>query len=326
MNILAEEQKLLFEPNLTEEEYQSREQHFLQIYYHYRQKNEASVLGKMTLKSRKRLHKLILLIYTIKNHLSGFSFELIGDKRTPTDRPIIYAITHVGKFDIEIVSEAIKDHYYLLSGDYEHLQGTIDASFLSVNGVIYFNERDKKDRTAVSDKMIKHLQRGGNLMYFPEGTWNMSPNLPVLPCFWGIIGVAQKGNAIIIPVAAEQYDKHFKINIGSPIDALHYGISKEEKAKAISDLRDTLSTLKWEIWETEPLTKREIISGNEWEQYCTERFMEWPYFNLEYINRLVFHPKEVIPATEIFEHLDHLKPCLENAFLFNKRLLPKGPC
>lgn len=57
-------------------------------------------------------------------------------------------------------------------------------------------------------------------MYFPEGTWNLSPNLPVLPCFWGIVEIAQKGNAIIVPVAAEQYGKHFKINIGCNLDII----------------------------------------------------------------------------------------------------------
>ena len=59
---------------------------------------------------------------------------------------MIFAVTHVGKFDIEVVSEAIRDHYYLLSGDFEHLQGLIDARFLALNGVIYFNETVKEDR------------------------------------------------------------------------------------------------------------------------------------------------------------------------------------
>ena len=145
-------------------------EHFLELYYDLRYKDETNFFGRMSLKTRKKLHKLILLVYIIKNRLGGFSYELIGDKREKTDRPIIYAVTHVGKFDIEVVSEAIKDHYYLLSGDYEHLQGIVDAPFLAINGVIYFNERVKEDRASVSDRMIKHLQAGGNLMYFPEGS------------------------------------------------------------------------------------------------------------------------------------------------------------
>lgn len=319
MNILAEEQKKTLEPGISEEERQNREQNFLELYYGLRYKDETNFFGRMSLKTRKKLHKLILLVYIIKNRLGGFSYELIGDKREKTDRPIIFAVTHVGKFDIEVVSEAIKQHYYLLSGDYEHLQGTIDAPFLSANGVIYFNERVKEDRTSVSQRMIEHLQAGGNLMYFPEGTWNMTPNLPMLPCYWGIVEIAQKGNAVIIPVAADQYGKKFKINIGDNFDMSQFGNTKEEKSKAIAALRDTLSTLKWEIWETEP-QKRENLIGNEWDQYCEDRFKEWPYFSLDYINGLIFKPKGATSPKEAFSHLDNLIPNKANAFLFDKRL------
>lgn len=77
--------------------------------------------------------------------------ECIGQRTTESDRsdvircqrrdyrekrPIIFAVTHVGKFDIEVISEAVKDHYYLLSRDFEHLQGLPDARFLALNGVI----------------------------------------------------------------------------------------------------------------------------------------------------------------------------------------------
>ena len=318
MNILAEEQKKLFEPGISEEEQQRREAEFLRLYYDLRHKDETSFFGRMSLKTRKRLHKLILLVYIIKNRLGGFSYELTGDKREKTDRPIIFAVTHVGKFDIEVVSEAIKDHYYLLSGDYEHIQGIVDAPFLAVNGVIYFNERVKEDRASVSERMIAHLQAGGNLMYFPEGTWNMTPNLPMLPCYWGIVEIAQKGNAIIVPVAADQYGKKFKINIGENFDMSEFGNTNEEKSKAITALRDTLSTLKWEIWETEPQSRSEL-SGNEWEQYCEDRFREWPYFSLEYIDGLIFKPKGVTPPKDVFSHLDAIIPTAKTAFLFDKR-------
>ncbi|MBR4607072.1 MAG: 1-acyl-sn-glycerol-3-phosphate acyltransferase [Lachnospiraceae bacterium] len=319
MNLLAEVQKKLFEPGMTEQERCSREQDFLKLYYDLRRKDESSLLGRMSLKTRKRLHKLILIVYTIKNHMGGFSYELIGDKREKTNRPIIFAVTHVGKFDIEVVSEAIKDHYYLLSGDYEHIQGTIDAPFLALSGVIYFNERVREDRKSVSQRMINHLQAGGNLMYFPEGTWNMTPNLPMLPCYWGIVEIAQKGNAIIVPVAADQYGKKYKINIGTNFDMVTYGKTIEEKAKAITDLRDVLATLKWEIWETEP-QKRDNLTGYEWDKYCEERFHEWPYFNLKYIDRLVFKPKGIFAPREVFSYMDNLVPRKENVFLFKKAM------
>lgn len=319
MNILADEQKRLYEVGISDEERELRTKKFNELYFKLRNKDENSILGRMSLKTRKKLHKLILLVYIIKNRLGGFRYEIIKDERIKTNRPTIFAVTHVGKFDIEVVSEAIKSHYYLLSGDYEHLQGIADASFLAMNGVIYFNEKVKSDRAEVSKKMIHHLKSGGNLMYFSEGTWNLSPNLPMLPCYWGIVDVARKGEAIVIPVAAEQYGKHFKINIGKNIDMSHYGEGTKGKAEAIRDLRDILSTLKWEIWESEPIVNRKNMIESEWDKYIEARFKEWPYFNLEYINGMTFKPKDVIESEEAFKHLEYLIPCKENSFLYRRR-------
>lgn len=201
--------------------------------------------------------------------------------------------------------------------DFEHPQGTIYSLFLSLNGAIYLNETDKKDRVKASEKMIRHLREGGNLLYFPEGTWNMTPHLPVIPLYWGIISIARNGNALIVPIAAEQYDKKWKFNIGSFFDVLQYEDTTEGKTKAITDLRDILATLKWEIWDTEP-QKRSEVPDTEWDEYCDARFREWPYFNPDYIDRLTFKPKGQILPQEAFAHLNDLIACRENAFLFGK--------
>lgn len=99
-------------------------------------------------------------------------------------------------------------------------------------------------------------------MYFPEGTWNLTPNLPMLPCYWGIVDIAKQGGAVVIPVAAEQYGKHFKINIGENFDMNAYGEGIAEKARAIADLRDVLATLKYEIWELSRQSGRHLQQMN----------------------------------------------------------------
>lgn len=320
MNILADKQQKIFEPGISEEERTKQEQAFYDLYYKTRKKDENSFLGKLSLKTRKRLHKLVLLVFAVKNRLSGFSCKVIKDEREKTDKPIIFALTHVGKFDIEVSAIGIKDHFYLLSGDYEHLQGLVDGAFLLVNGVLYFNEKVKWDRAEVVDRMIDHLKLGGNLMYFPEGTWNLKPELPMLPCYWGIVDIAQKSNAIIIPVAVEQYDKRFKINIGKNFDMQNFGSDSSEKSRAIAALRDALATLKWEIWETEAPLNRNNISGNERDEYINARLAEWPHFSLEYIDGMIYKPKNCVSHNKVFSHLKNIKPTAKNAFLFNKRL------
>lgn len=316
MNILADELQKIFEVGISNEEKTRREKAFYELYYQTRSKDENSFLGRLSLKTRKRLHPLVLLIFIIKNWLSGFNCKVINDKREATDRPVIFALTHVGKFDIEVSAVGIKDHFYLLSGDYEHLQGLIDGAFLLINGVLYFNEKVKWDRAEIVSRMIDHLKLGGNLMYFPEGTWNLKPELPMLPCYWGIVDIAQKSNAIIVPVAVEQYEKTFKINIGNNFDMKIFGSDDAEKSKAIEALRDVLATLKWEIWESEPSIMRKDLSGNEWENYIKTRLAEWPYFSLDYIDGMIYKPKNITTHGEAFEHLQVLIPRKENAFLF----------
>lgn len=318
MNILAEEQLKMQEPGLTPAAREQRMEAFLSLYYKLRKKEEGRWYSRLSLHQRQMLHPLILQIYRIKNRLGGFTHEILADRRSKTDRPIIFAVTHVGKFDIEIVSEAIQSHYCLLSGDYEHLQGIVEAPFLALNGVIYFNQNVKDDRRSATERMINLLREGGNLMYFPEGAWNLTPNLPMLPCYWGVVDIARQGNAVIVPVAAEQYGKHFKINIGENFDINVYGDGVLEKSRAIGDLRDELATLKYEIWETAP-AKRTELAVDEWEQYIEQRLSEWPYFNLDYIAELIYHPKCITPAADAFAHLDKLMPHKENAFLFRKR-------
>lgn len=279
------------------------EERFLTQYFHLRNKEEHRFYSRLSLKQRLVLHPLILNIYKIKNYLGGYHCEVLQDKRQATKRPIIFAVTHVGKFDIEALSPAIKSHYTLLSGDYEHIQGIVDAPFLGLNGVIYFNEKVKEDRRRATQRMIALLKEGGNLMYFPEGTWNLDPARPVLPCYWGIIDVARHGGAVIIPVAAEQYGKQFKANIGENFYVDSYPDTPVGKSYAIRDLRDVLASLKWEIWESEGIVSRQELTGHEWEEYTAARFREWPGFNQEYINGLIYRPKNWETAEKLIEEV-----------------------
>ena len=315
VNILNEKQHLMFEKEISKKEYEDRKKDFLDTYYDLREKVDNSFLGKLSIKQHKNLHWLAYSLICLKSKFSGFSYEILKSKPEKSDKPIIFAVTHIGKFDIEILNWAIKWHSYILTGDFERLQGTVDGTFCDLNGAVYFNERVKEDRISASERMIKVLKSGTNLMFFPEGAWNLSPNQPMNPCYWGIIDVAKKGNAVILPIAIEQYGKHFKIAFGDYLKVFNY----EDKSIAINTLRDEMATLKWLIWETE-FTSRSDISESYWKKYVAERLAEWSGFTEEYINGLVFKPKGITEPTEAYAHLETLSSNPYNAFLFNKRL------
>lgn len=296
-----------------EEEKQLTKEEFDKYYYYLRNLYDESFVAKLTHAQRKALHPLLLAIIKLRNRMNGFKVEVIGDESTKTYKPKIFCITHIGKYDIEIVSEVIKKHYYLLSGDFENLHDTIDGTFLGINGVIYVKEDDKEDRKLVKEKMVDILKKGGNIMYFPEGTWNLSPNLPVVQCPYGIIDIAMKSDAVIIPVAIEQYDNKFIAKVGKNFDITRY--FENDKIKAINDLRGVLAGLKWDIWESVPMVNRAELNENSFNEFIDERIKEWPNFGLDEFYDRVFKPKSIVTEKEVFEFMKHIEINQSNAYL-----------
>ena len=93
--------------------------------------------------------------------------------------------------------------------------------------------------------MLKRLGRGKSLLIFPEGTWNLEPSKPMLPLFFGIIEIAQKTNVPIIPLCLEYVEDKCVIKYADVLTSR----AGEDKLLQIENLRDTMATLKWEIWE-----------------------------------------------------------------------------
>lgn len=288
-------------------------------YYEQREKFEKTLLSKLSLSKRQKLYPILRTIIKVRNKLNGYKIKCIGNKSTPTDKPKIFSITHIGKLDIETVITYIKEHFILLTGDFENLYGTVDGTFLMLNGCVFVRKDDTADRHLSKEKMIGVLKSGGNLMWFPEGVWNLSSNLPVLQMPYGIIDVAQQADAVIIPIAIEEHEKKFIINIG---ENFYVCKKKNELILEIQRLRDHMASLKYEIWESEPSALRSQLPqfSEMKESFLTKRFSQWT-LPKERIFSWVFKPKNIITADEAYKHLDLVEPNLSNAFLFSKHFI-----
>ncbi len=208
------------------------------------------------IKLRQKIHKLLLSIIKIDRVLAKEKLIIVDDKREKTDKPIIYACTHIGGNDIQRTFEAIKDHAYLFLGDPEGLYKDISGLLLYLNGVICMETGVKNDRYIAKERAIELLKNGGHLLIYPEGAWNITENLPVMKLYTGTIKMAMETNAEIIPIAIEQYDDTFFVNIGKNIRVNSNASVKEQNL----DLRDALATLKWEIWEGRGMQLRQSIN------------------------------------------------------------------
>lgn len=266
------------------------------------------------------------------------------------NKPVIYAITHIDKFDYQVVSEAIKEHQYPFAGDPETMYRTLDGTFLELNGIIYCDTESKEDRHIAKETAIETLKQGHNLLIYPEGVWNLTSNLLMLPLFPGIIEMAKETGCDIVPVAIERYDKEYKVNIGSEFDVNNYlknGLTEDEiRIK----LRDEMATLKWDIMQTIPkLSTAEDCYYNtvrselgkydeELEKFQTERLKEWsnpktgePYYNKDIVKQRTYKEKDAYTGLRVslpedaFSYMKKIKLNKNNLFMFKKDLsLPKN--
>lgn len=238
-------------------------------------------------KLRMWLHPFLIKVLHIKSILSGLTYEFVSEERAvPKDQTVIYAITHIGKFDYEMLVEACDIFAYPFAGDWELMYATIDDYFLRTNGVLWVDTGDKTDRQNSFQYMIKALKQGISMLIYPEGIWNLTENLPMMKIFPGAVQAAQACDVPIIPIAIEQRDKHFLLNIGQELR-----VQGMEETQAVQLLRDTLATLKWEIWEHLPQEKRADIPDDYYEKFVQERLAECAGFTKELVEGRMFRDK-----------------------------------
>lgn len=108
------------------------------------------------------------------------------------------------------------------------------------------------------------MKKNCNILICPEGSCNITENKPVMQMFTGAVEMAIESGADIIPVAIEQYGNTFYVNMGENISTEH--MTMDKKREHTADLRDIMSTLKWEIWEEYGHTNRAELPANASEQ------------------------------------------------------------
>lgn len=246
----------------------------------YKQKKKVAIESDERIKGaafRKRMHPLLMKILHIKSILSGLTYEIISEEAGwKKDEPVIFACTHIGKLDYEMMVEACDIFAYPFAGDWELMYGSVDDYFLRANGVIYVDTNDKEDRKISFAYMKKALKQKIPVLIFPEGIWNLTESIPIMKIFPGAVQAAKECQVPILPIAIEQNEKHFLINVGKAID-----LAMLEENRGVELLRDTLASLKWEIWERLPKEKRANIEDDYYKNFFRGKIAEWSPMSYE---------------------------------------------
>lgn len=288
----------------------------LELYYQERRK-ERFLQGKPLkhIRLREVFYPVFAKFLTLDRIFRKQTITVCGNQKKCKGR-MIFACTHIGENDQENIYEVLHRSCWWFVGDPCILYKNVSGLLLYLNGCILLETGDRDDRHIAYLRSVELLKGGGSLMIFPEGARNGSENLPVMALFPGTAKMAMETNTNIVPIAIEQFDKRFIVNIGTEIRPEDYSNTDELTQK----LRDSLATLKWEIWEREGQQARNSLPDNYRELFIKEfeaRIQPWD--TLESVERTRFHTKEELEQKDAFAHFDKLIPCRENAFLFRKK-------
>lgn len=279
--------------------------------------NNGTLLRNMSV--RKKVHPVFIPALHVIHYLNKQKVTIIGDKRVKSNRPVVYAATHIGWDDVEMILTAIKEHTYVFWGDPRESYKQLDGLLLDINGVICTDLYSKTDRNIGKESCINCLQKGYNLLLFPEGAWNITESTPVMHLYSGVSEIAIRAEVDVVPIAIEQYGQHFIVNIGENIDLSGFDVTQKDEAKEV--VRQKMAELKWDIWCLQGNGKRDDVPADYRENYLKnmEEQMQGILF-IEDVDDQRFHTKFERETEKIAKDLENVTPNSKTAFLYNKRL------
>ncbi len=183
--------------------------------------------------------------------------KLIKEKieELPKDRPIIYAVNHGFIEDVMSTIVMSERHAFFLFGSLPNFFNTINGLAFYLYGAILVNRRNKESRNSSVDKAVSLLKRGGNLIIYPEGVWNKTPEKLTLNFWPGVVKIAQQSNAMIVPIVHLPVKKKIYSSRLAALDVSKYG----DMQTALEKLRDDMNTEIYHLIEKYSFVSRDEL-------------------------------------------------------------------
>lgn len=208
-----------------------------------------------------------------KNELIGITQNDIEKASFDKEEKYIYIANHAFKDDILASILATRSHAYLFFASLPVMFNTIDGLLAWLNGVVLVNRKVTKSRKESVKKAVTVLENGASLLIFPEGVWNKTEELLVLPLWPGVYRIAKETGAKIVPIVHyirdlvnDDKDNPIYTIIDDPID-----ITNMDEEEALQLLRDTMATWVYLMMEKYGQTTREeLLKGKDANKYWEE--------------------------------------------------------
>ena len=239
-----------------------------------------------------KLKKLTNKLATkVTKMFSSKNVKIISDgQENIPDGPVIFAHTHQGILDGFVWIPQIDRHCFILHGsDVNKLLLMCQYNTGLILTKKSMSGRDTDEKKKIVKKynlnakmdMIELLINGHSISYFPEGTWNLSPNKLHLPINIGFLDIAKKAGVPVIPVVHEFTYKSDSDK--EKIEKVHSRFGKpicidfnDNIFKKLKEYEEQISTMRWELIEEKGIYERKYISNEEY-----SRFLNGNYRNLK---------------------------------------------
>lgn len=224
---------------------------------------------------------LLLVLKTIRK----YKINIINKEKLSHKRGTLYISNHISFQDVQIVREVIGTPATMLVSNDSPGMTKQQKNLLKLIGGYLFDRRIPEERHAAKEFITSELAQGRSGVIFAEAIHNRTDSIPVLPMHWGFVDIAKDAKTIITPLALDLRDGDYSINCGDSF-TVH---PKDHPKEVYEQVRDSIATLRWEIWNTFPESSRnevlqsglEIDNSLPWDSDHESQFMFKPYETAE---------------------------------------------
>ncbi|MBE6147519.1 MAG: hypothetical protein E7168_04220 [Firmicutes bacterium] len=282
-------------------------------------------ISKETIETRRKLHFIIKTLgpYFLSNPqiIENRNKLLNPDSKEEDkgiilpDEPVIWVANHAFKDDTLASILAAYRHAYILFGSVPQFYNTFDGITAWLNGVVMTNRKVDDSKRVSVKKATKVIENGTDLLVFPEGVWNKTPDLLLLDLWPGIYRIAKETGAKVVPIAHYINDcsKKGKSNpIHTVIDE-PLKIDDMSEKEALTYVRDTLASWQYLMMEQYGKTTREkelFVFNNSkeyWEHQLEKRVKTAARYDKEIEYTADYRPKWITRPEQAFESIANVE-------------------
>lgn len=281
------------------------------------QKKAKEYLGNLS-NQLKNIEKKALIHPLLLSMLSLYPKRIIklNNIQYPNDGgPVIFSANHSNSNDFPMIAKLVKKHFFILA-DYT-MQNDFFVDLLNkLNGCIYVDRESKQSGINATNQAIEGIKNGHNMVIFPESTWNLLPNQPILPRKWGDLKIASETKRPILPIVLE----YNGFNCFAKFGNLMYADEHSDLQQLDNHLYEEMTQLKKDIRQSDVFNKNyKHIDYDEW---LRKTIMSYKNFDVEY--EMSFIRKIDDSFDEALEHIInvgeeiHPKEEIEKRLQFSK--------